>query len=161
MPDDMNGSSAAEATNAQADRQGPDGRPAGAGRQAPLGLGPLETAVMQTLWNAGRWLMNREIHDLLDYRKPVVYTTVAAISGNLHTKGLVCRRLIDAPGHPGLPAWHYHAAQSQAEHIGALIATLLDHSPSPAETLAHALAATRTPIPVTPASCLQEKVSTT
>ena len=106
---------------------------------------------MQTLWNAGRRLMNREIHDLLDYSRPVACTTVAATTGNLHTKGLVCRRLTDAPGNPSLSAWHYHAAQSQAEHIGALIATLLDQSPSPAEALAHALATTRTPIPLTSA----------
>lgn len=148
MPGEMNATSAAAATSTQAVWSDPDGRPARTGRQSPLGLGPLETAVMQTLWNAGTWLMNREIHDLLDYRRPVAYTTVAAITGNLHTKGLVCRRLTDAPGNPGLPAWHYHAAQSQAEHIGVLIATLLDQSPSPAEALAHALATTRTRTPI-------------
>jgi hypothetical protein len=76
--------------------------------------------------------MNRKNHDLLDYRRPVACTTVAATTGNLHTKGLVCRRLTDAPGLPSRPAWHHHAARSQAGRIGALIAN-------------------RTPIPLTPA----------
>lgn len=107
--------------------------------------------VMQTLWNAGRRLMNREIHDLLDYSRPVACTTVAATTGNLHTKGLVCAGSPTRPAIPSLSAWHYHAAQSQAGHIGALIATLLDQSPSPGEALAHALATTRTPIPLTAA----------
>lgn len=64
---------------------------------APLGLagghrwawGRWKPPVMQTLWSDGRWLMNREIHDLLDYSRPVACTTVAATTGNLHTKGLV------------------------------------------------------------------------
>jgi hypothetical protein len=130
-PDDMDAASAAVATTTQAGWQGADGCPARAGRRAPLGPGPLETGSCRPLWNVGGWLMNREIHDLLDYSRPVACTTVVAI-GLLHAKGLVCRRAHRAPALPSLPGWHYHAARSQAGGIGALIAT-------------------RTPIPLTPA----------
>lgn len=76
---------------------------------APLGLagghrwawGRWKPPVMQTLWSDGRWLMNREIHDLLDYSRPVACTTVAATTGNLHTKGLVCA---GSPTRPAIPA---------------------------------------------------------
>jgi predicted transcriptional regulator/GNAT superfamily N-acetyltransferase len=141
---------AADAVSTGAGWQAGGRRPARAGRQSPLGIGPLEAAVMQTLWTADRWLMNREIHALLDYRRPIAYTTLAAITGNLHAKGLVLRELSDAPGNPGLPAWHYRAARPKTEYIGALIATLLDHSPSPAAALLHALATTHAPIQLTP-----------
>jgi predicted transcriptional regulator len=113
------------------------------GQRSPLGLGALETAIMEVLWAADRPLMVREIRDGVDY-PTVAYTTVAAITAILCGKGLVHRELIDRPGLPGPPVWQHRAARPASEHIGDLIATLLDRSPSPAETLAHALSTART-----------------
>lgn len=113
------------------------------GRCSPLGLGPLETAIMQVLWGADGSLIIREIRDRMDY-PPVAYTTVATVTNILCGKGLLRRHLADRAGHPGPPAWRYRAARPASEHIGKLIATLLDHSPSPAETLAYAVSTART-----------------
>ena len=151
LPEDMNAASAAAATTTQAGWQGADGRPAGAGRWAPLGLGPLETA------GHADPVERRPVADEPREPRPAGLQPARRLhhGGGHHRQpahqrpGL--RRLTDAPGLPSLSAWHYHAAPSQAEHIGALIATLLDQSPSPGEALAHALATTRTPIPLTPA----------
>jgi len=57
----------------------------------------------------------------------------------------------DGAGHPGLGVWRYRAARLQTEHIGELIANLLDHSPSPAAALAHALATAQMAIKISAA----------
>jgi hypothetical protein len=59
-------------------------------------------------------------------------------------KGLLHRELMERAGRPGPPVWGYRAARPASEHIGDLIARLLDHSPSPADSLAYALSTTRT-----------------
>ena len=111
-------------------------------QRSPLGLGPLETAVMRVMWEAGQWLMVRDIRDRMDYA-PVGYTTVAKVTSILCDKGLLIRRLGDRAGKPGPPAWWYRAARPVSEHIGELIATLMDYSPDPGAALACALAARR------------------
>jgi predicted transcriptional regulator len=112
-------------------------------QRSPLGLGPLETAIMQVMWEAGgTWLMVRDIRDRMDY-PPVAYTTVAKVTSILHDKDLLIRRLDDRPGKPGPAAWWYRAARPMSAHIGELIATLMDYSPDPEAALAHALAARR------------------
>jgi len=110
--------------------------------RSPLGLGLLETAIMEVLWGAEKWLMVREIRERVDY-PPVAYTTIATITGILCRKGLAHRELTECVGRPGPPVWQYRAARPASEHIGDLIAALLDHSPSPGETLAHALGTAR------------------
>lgn len=109
-------------------------------RRSPLGLGPLETAIMQVVWEADSWLMIRDIRDRMDYG-PVVYTTVAKITSILHEKNLLIRRRDDRPGKPGPSAWWYRSARSMPEQIGELVAKLLDYSPDPEATLDYALAA--------------------
>ncbi len=113
-------------------------------QRSPLGLGPLETAIMQVMWAADDWLMVRDIRDRMDYAS-VAYTTVAKVTGILYEKDLLIRRLEERPGKPGPSAWWYRAARPMSEHIGELIATLLDHSPNPEATLDYALARRRTP----------------
>lgn len=101
---------------------------------------------MQVLWvAAGDWLIIREIRDRMDY-PPVAYTTIATVTSILYGKGLLRRDHIERAGHPGPPAWRYRAARPASQYIGGLIATLLDHSPSPAESLTYALSTTRTPL---------------
>ncbi|HEY5988954.1 MAG TPA: hypothetical protein VIV12_21620 [Streptosporangiaceae bacterium] len=88
-----------------------------------------------------KWLMVREIRERVDY-PPVAYTTIATMTSILCRKGLAHRELTERAGLPGLPAWQYRAARPASEHIGELIAAL-PRSPSPGETLAHALATAR------------------
>jgi predicted transcriptional regulator len=108
--------------------------------RSPLGLGPLETAIMRVVWEADSWLMIRDIRDQTDY-PAVAYTTVAQVTRILHEKGLLIRRLGDRTGKPGPSAWWYRAARPMNEHIGELIARLMDYSPDPEAALAYAMAA--------------------
>lgn len=110
-----------------------------AGSKHPLGLRSLEAAIMAVAWaEAPHWLPVRAVHQRLDYPRPIVHTTVAAAATNLHHKGLLARR--DGPR----GGWEYQAARSRNEHIGELIADLLDASTSPPAAIAHAL---RRPVP--------------
>lgn len=111
-------------------------------RRSPLGLGPLETAIMHVLWTTDSWLMIRDIRDRMDYA-PVAYTTVAKVVSILHGKDLLIRRLGEREGKPGPSAWWYRAARPMNEHIGELIAKLLDYSSDAEAALAHALAVRR------------------
>jgi len=120
---------------------GPSDQPGPDKQRSPLGLGPLETAIMQALWRAGGWVTVHHICDSMSYHRPVAYTTVATVTGILCGEGLADREL-SRSGHPGRQAWWYRAAQPQNEHIGALIAALLDQCPDPGAALAHALTAT-------------------
>jgi predicted transcriptional regulator len=54
-------------------------------------LGPLERKVMQCLWGHQETSV-REIHECLQKRKKIAYTTVMTILDRLHTKGLVKRK---------------------------------------------------------------------
>jgi predicted transcriptional regulator len=113
-------------------------------RRSPLGLGPLETAIMRVIWESESWLTVHDIRDRIDYMS-AGYTTVAKVAGILHEKGLLVRRMGYRQGRPGPSAWCYRAARPASEYIGELIAMLLDYSPNPEATLHYALAAKRTP----------------
>ena len=120
-------------------------------QRSPLGLGPLETAVMRVMWETDQWLMVRDIRDRMDYA-PVGYTTVAKVTSILCEKNLLIRRLGDRTGKPGPSAWWYRAARPMTEHIGELIATLMDYSPDSGAALAYALTARRRTQPDNPPS---------
>ena len=109
-------------------------------QRSPLGLGPLETAIMQVMWAADDWLMVRDIRDRMDYA-PVAYMTVSKVTSVLCEKDLLIRRRDTRAGKPGPAAWWYRAARPMNEHIGELIAKLMDYSPDPQAALAHAMAA--------------------
>jgi hypothetical protein len=112
-------------------------------RRSPLGLGPLETAIMRVTWETGTWLTVRDIRSRIGYAH-AGHTTVAKVAGVLYEKGLLVRHLGDREGKPGPMAWWYHAARPASEHIGALIAALLDLSPDPEASLHYALVTRRT-----------------
>lgn len=97
---------------------------------------------MQVMWEADSWLMVRDIRDRMDYA-PVAYTTVSKVTSILCEKDLLIRRLDDRPGKPGPAAWWDRAARPMNEHIGELIARLMDYSPDPEAALAYALTARR------------------
>ncbi len=94
----------------------------------PAGAGPLSVSV-------------RDIRDRMD--PPGAYTTVSKVTSILCDKDLLIRCLDDRAGKPGLPAWWYRAARPINEHIGELIARLMDYSPGPEAALAYALTARR------------------
>jgi predicted transcriptional regulator len=108
--------------------------------RSALGLGPLETAIMRALWAAGCQLTIRDIRDRMDHPW-VAYTTVATVVTNLYEKGLLARQELsrqESGRHRGAAAW-YSPARPAAEHIGSLIAALLDAAPDPGAALQHAL----------------------
>ncbi len=111
--------------------------PAPAADRSPLGLGPLETAILRALWAAGCRLTIREIRERMDYPW-VAYTPVATVVTVLHRKGLLSRRQVHPRHSPGTATYWYRPARPAAEHIGALIAALLDCAPDPDAALAHA-----------------------
>jgi hypothetical protein len=102
---------------------------------------------MRVMWQTGDWLKVRDIRQRLDYA-PVGHTTVAKVAAILYHKGLLTRRLGDRGGMPGPPAWWYRAARPASEHIGALIAALLELSPDPDATLDYALRSAIAPLQV-------------
>ena len=101
---------------------------------------------MQVMWEADDWLMVRDIRDRMDYA-PVAYMTVSKVTSILCEKDLLIRRLDDRAGKPGPAAWWYRAARPMNEHIGELIAKLMDYSPDPEAALAYAMAARQRPAP--------------
>jgi predicted transcriptional regulator len=105
-----------------------------------LGLGPLEAAIMAVAWqpSSPRWLPVPVICDRLDYPRPLAYTTVSSVVAILHGKRLLRRRRGRGQ------RWEYQAARPLDEHIGQLIADLLDAAPDPPAALACAL---RRPVP--------------
>ena len=111
-------------------------------QRSPLGMGSLETAIMQVMWEADGWLMVRDIRDRINYA-PVTYMTVSKVTSILCGKDLLIRRLDDRAGKPGPAAWWYRAARPMNEHIGELIAKLMDYSPDPEAALAYAMATRR------------------
>jgi len=118
-------------------------------QRSPLGLGPLETAIMQVMWEADDWLMVRDIRGRMDYA-PVAYMTVSKVTSVLCEKDLLIRRRDTRAGKPGPAAWWYRAARPMNEHIGELIAKLMDYSPDPEAALAYAMAARQRPRPNSP-----------
>jgi predicted transcriptional regulator len=115
-----------------------------AASRSPLGLGPLETAILHAAWDAAGWLTIQDIRDQMDY-PAVAYTTVAKVAGIMHRKGLLKRRRAPS-GRAGKAPWWYRPARPASEHIGTLIAALLDDAPDPGAALTHALATARTAV---------------
>lgn len=113
-------------------------------QRSPLGLGPLETAIMQVMWAADDWLMVRDIRDQMNYG-PVAYMTVSKVTSVLYDKDLLIRRRDTRAGKPGPTAWWYQAARPVNEYIGELIAKLMDYCSDPEATLAYAMAARQRP----------------
>ncbi|HEX6969453.1 MAG TPA: BlaI/MecI/CopY family transcriptional regulator [Micromonosporaceae bacterium] len=80
-------------------------------------LGPLESEVMNVLWDAAAPLTVRETLDTLDGRD-LAYTTVMTVLDNLHRKGWVERKLDGR-------AYRYRPRHSREEHVGQLMSEAL------------------------------------
>ncbi len=91
-------------------------------------LGPLESEIMDVVWDAGEVTV-RDVHRTLNDVRPIAYTTVMTTLGRLTDKGLL-RRVEDQPAH------RYSALVSREEYASSTVKSVVDwlvqHFPDPA-----------------------------
>ncbi len=56
-------------------------------------LGPLESSIIEIIWNSGKPLTVRGVYEKLKRRKKIAYTTVMTTMDRLYEKGLLDRRV--------------------------------------------------------------------
>lgn len=88
------------------------------------GLGELEAAVMNVLWDAVEPLKVRDVLERLDTGRQLAYTTVMTVLDNLHRKRWVER---ERQG----KAYEYEAAFSREEASARALRDVLDSSHDP------------------------------
>ncbi|WP_205802068.1 BlaI/MecI/CopY family transcriptional regulator [Micromonospora thermarum] len=94
------------------------------------GLGELEAAVMDVLWQASTPLPVREVRDRLTTGRTLAYTTVMTVLDNLHRKEWVLR---EKNGR----AWHYRPAGTREELVARTLRRLLETTGRPDVVLLH------------------------
>jgi predicted transcriptional regulator len=94
------------------------------------GLGDLQAAVMNVLWDAGQPLKVRQVLDRLDTGKPLAYTTVMTVLDNLHRKSWTFREMDGQ-------AYRYLPTISRAEAAARALRDILDTSGDPDAVLRH------------------------
>lgn len=94
------------------------------------GLGDLEAAVMDVLWQAEAPLKVRDVLDRLDTGRPFAYTTVMTVLDNLHRKSWVSRELDGR-------AYRYRPSRSRADAAVRALRAVLDSSADPEAVLLH------------------------
>lgn len=91
-------------------------------------LGPLEYAVMDAVWELGECTV-REVHNCLQGKRKIAYTTVMTTMTRLAAKGLLKRDTSDL-------AHRYTAAISRDSHarttVAGVLGWLFDQYPEPA-----------------------------
>ncbi|MFP5297925.1 MAG: BlaI/MecI/CopY family transcriptional regulator [Actinomycetota bacterium] len=91
-------------------------------------LGPLESEIMDVVWDAGEVTV-RDVHTALETQRPIAYTTVMTTLGRLADKGFL-KRIEKHPAH------HYVAVVSREEYarsaVKSVVDWLVDHFPDPA-----------------------------
>ncbi|MBT1258314.1 BlaI/MecI/CopY family transcriptional regulator [Rhodococcus erythropolis] len=98
--------------------------------QAVIGLGELETAVMQVMWETESALRVRDVMDLLTHTRPLAYTTVMTVLDNLHSKQMVTRELDGR-------AYRYRATRSREEQAVELLREVLRSSGNAEQVMLH------------------------
>ncbi|HEY8338957.1 MAG TPA: BlaI/MecI/CopY family transcriptional regulator [Egibacteraceae bacterium] len=81
-------------------------------------LGPLETEVMETVWDLGDTTV-RDVHAALSKRRGLAYTTIMTTMARLAAKGLLSR---DTSG----LAHRYRPAISREEYARSTVASVID-----------------------------------
>lgn len=89
-------------------------------------LGPLESAVMELLWNADGALSVRQVVDAL-HERALAYTTVATVLENLHRKEWVGREQLGR-------VWFYRPRIEASDHAASVMREALAASNSPRAT---------------------------
>jgi predicted transcriptional regulator len=91
-------------------------------------LGPLENEIMEVVWEKGDVTV-RDVHESLQQKRPIAYTTVMTTLGRLADKGFL-RRIEEQPAH------HYVAIVSRDAYasttVKSVVDWLVDHFPDPA-----------------------------
>ena len=91
-------------------------------------LGPLESEIMDVVWDHGEVTV-RDVHSALSSSRAIAYTTVMTTLGRLTDKGLL-RRVEDQPAH------RYSALVSREEYASSTVKSVVDwlvqHFPDPA-----------------------------
>lgn len=89
-------------------------------RRRPLAdvLGPLETEVMEIMWEREDATV-RDVHRALANKRSIAYTTVMTTMGRLTEKGLL-RRVEEPPAH------HYFPAVSREQYANSAVKTVID-----------------------------------
>lgn len=91
-------------------------------------LGPLEAEIMDVVWEQGDVTV-RDVHQALNDRRPIAYTTVMTTLGRLADKGLLER--VEAQ-----PAHHYTALMTRDQYARSTVKSVVDwlvsHFPDPA-----------------------------
>ncbi|QVQ50767.1 BlaI/MecI/CopY family transcriptional regulator [Spiractinospora alimapuensis] len=91
------------------------------------GLGPLEAAVLDVLWDATAPMSVRQVVDTLDDREPA-YTTIATVLENLRRKERVERERVGR-------LWYYRAMSNRAAHAAQVMHGALSASDDAHDTL--------------------------
>lgn len=81
-------------------------------------MGPLETAVMQRIWDAVEPQSVREVQEQISTERSFAYTTVMTVMDNLHKKGLLER---SRKGR----AYLYSPKQSREEYTASVLGNVL------------------------------------
>lgn len=97
------------------------------GATRSTGLGPLEAAVLELLWDAAAPMSVREVVDALSDREPA-YTTIATVLENLRRKERVERDRIGR-------LWYYRAVSNRATHAAQVMHGALSASDDARGTL--------------------------
>ncbi len=91
-------------------------------------LGPLEAEIMDAVWDQGEVTV-RDVHNNLNSKHPIAYTTVMTTLGRLTDKGLL-QRIEDQPAH------RYSALVSRDQYANSTVKSVVDwllgHFPDPA-----------------------------
>ncbi|SDC76429.1 Predicted transcriptional regulator [Rhodococcus tukisamuensis] len=95
-----------------------------------IGLGDLETAVMDVLWSVDEPVRVRDVMDRLQPPRPLAYTTVMTVLDNLHTKGMVSRQRVGR-------AYRYRATRSREETAADLLRQVLRSSGDAEQVMLH------------------------
>jgi predicted transcriptional regulator len=103
-------------------------------KKGRLGMGALEAAVMDVLWDRGGWLNPGEVHAVLAEDRPLAYTTVMTILVRLWQKGRLER---ERDGR----AFVYRPLRSREEHAASRMGELLVGAGDRPAALAHFLLA--------------------
>lgn len=88
-------------------------------------MGELESAVMAQLWEAGRPLTVREVHEGLAVTRPLAYTTVMTVLDRLAKKELVSQRRDGR-------AFHYSPRSTREQLTAELMLDALGDTTDPA-----------------------------
>src|SRR5687768_12766030 len=91
-------------------------------------LGPLETEIMEVVWELGEVTV-RDVHRRLLSRRDIAYTTVMTTLGRLSDKGLL-RREEEQPAHHYIPL--VSRDQYATSTVKSVVDWLIGHFPDPA-----------------------------